>query len=84
MLCIVSFDVNKCLFFTINIIIDNMYCEYSVKVPTSRNDVLNDVFGLAYRIILIIFFCAMKTFLLSGEFPQNIMLYVKIEWIYEE
>ena len=70
MLCIVSFDVNKCLFLTINITIDNMYCEYSVKIPTSRNNVLHAVFGLACIIILIIFFCAMKTFLLSGESPE--------------
>jgi hypothetical protein len=58
-----------CLLLNTNNIIENIYCEYSVIIWVFLNISLQDSLGLVFVMILIIFFCNLKTLLALGELP---------------
>jgi hypothetical protein len=50
-----------------------------VKSLKFLNSLLHEVLGCAPTIILMIFFCKVKIFLLLGELPQKIIPYLTVE-----
>ena len=66
------FEVNKCLFLTLNKISEKMYFEYiiiSMFLKASLEDSLTPVLVM----ILTIFFCKINNFLTLEDLPQKII-----------
>jgi len=61
--------VNLSLLYNTKFIRDKIYWEGTVSIPRDWNGGLHEVLGLEPVMILIIFFCAKKTFLHSVVFP---------------
>ena len=67
--------------FTKKFITDSIYWDGVINI---LNKDLHEVLEVDPLMILIIFFCYLITFLLTGEFPQNMIPYSIIEWKWEE
>ena len=67
------FEVNKCLFLTVNKIIEKMYWEYNVIISMFLKASLQESLTPVFVMILKIFFCKMNNFLRLGDLPQKIM-----------
>lgn len=59
---------------------DSKYWDGEVSIFNVRNKGLHESVVVDPVIILSIFFCNWKIFLLSDELPQDIILYFIIEW----
>jgi hypothetical protein len=66
-----EFIKNLFLFLIMNKSRERIYWEVRGKISKLKNNFLHESLLLQPIIILIIFFCNLKIFMLSGEFPQN-------------
>lgn len=66
-------------FSTNKLIKDSTYSDGMVNIYV-LNKGLHEVLGVDPLMILIVFFCNWNTFLLTGEFPQNMIPYLIMEW----
>jgi len=70
--------------FTKKFIADSTYWDGMVNIFNILNKDLHKVLDVDAIMILKIFFCYWNTFLLNGEFPQNMIPYSIMEWKWEE
>ena len=63
--------MNLFLLLATNKIRENIYCDWRSRILRFLNRSLHELHPV---IILIIFFCILRTITLYGEFPQNIIL----------
>ena len=65
---------------TNKLIKDSIYSDGIVNIYNVLNKGLHEILDVDPLMILIIFFCNWNTFLLTGEFPQNMIPYPIMEW----
>ena len=70
--------------FTKKFITDSTYWDGMVNIFNILNKGLREVLDVDPVMILLIFFCYWDTFLLTGDFPQNMIPYSIMEWKWEE
>jgi len=63
------FEVNKCLFLTVNKISEKMYCEYNVIISMFLKVSLQDSLTPVLVMIITIFFCKINNFLSLEDLP---------------
>ena len=70
--------------FTKKFITDSIYWDGMVNVFNILNKDLHEVLDVDPVMILLIFFGYWNTSLLTGKFPQNMILHSIMEWKWEE
>ena len=70
--------------FTKKFVADSIYWDGMVNIFSILNKDLHEVLDVGPVMIVIIFFCYWNSFLLTGEFPQNMIPYYIMEWKWEK